>query len=114
MFRSSHAQYGKRRAGKFHVGDFWQQPGPPSGPAWRFPRSFPPRPWAPTETSLPSNRIGVGMIGLGRQCLAYNLRLFMQAADVQVVALCDVDRWRLQMDQTPLGSTSAQKEPFRP
>ena len=46
-------------------------------------------------TVAPSNRIGVGMIGLGRQCLAYNLKPFVTAADAQVTALCDVDRWRL-------------------
>lgn len=47
----------------------------------------------------PSNRIGVGMIGLGRQSLAHNLPVFMRASDAQVVALCDVDRWRLQVSQ---------------
>ena len=51
----------------------------------------------------PSNRIRMGMIGLGRQCLAFNLWPFLQAADVQVVALCDVDRWRLQMDDPHWG-----------
>lgn len=45
----------------------------------------------------PSNRIGVGMIGLGRQFLAYNLSPLMNAADVQIAALCDVDRWRLEL-----------------
>ena len=40
----------------------------------------------------PSNRIGVGMIGLGRQAIAHNLPVFARAADAQVVALCDVDR----------------------
>jgi predicted dehydrogenase len=37
------------------------------------------------------------MIALGRQTLAYNLPLFMRSRDVQVVALCDVDRWRLAL-----------------
>lgn len=48
-------------------------------------------------TVPPSNRIGVGMIGLGRQALAFNLWPFVTAADAQVVALCDVDRWRLRL-----------------
>ncbi len=47
----------------------------------------------------PSNRVTVGMIGLGRQSLARNLPVFVRWPDSQVVALCDVDRWRL--DQTP-------------
>jgi len=45
----------------------------------------------------PSNRITVGMIGLGRQTVYTNLKYFVDAPDVQVVALCDVDRWRLAM-----------------
>jgi len=45
--------------------------------------------------AAPSNRIGVGMIGLGRQSITHNLPVFMRAPDVQIVALCDVDRWRL-------------------
>ncbi len=44
----------------------------------------------------------MGVIGLGRQCLAYNMWPF--SADAQVVALCDVDRWRLQMDNPHWGN----------
>ena len=43
-----------------------------------------------------NDRIGVGIIGLGRQCVAKNLPVFMRRKDCKVVALCDVDRWRLQ------------------
>lgn len=50
-------------------------------------------------TVAPSNRIGVGMIGLGRQAIAHNLPVFARAADAQVVALCDVDRWRLEFSK---------------
>ena len=45
----------------------------------------------------PSNRITVGMLGVGRQVCAYNLRRFSGQPDCQVVALCDVDRWRLDV-----------------
>ena len=45
----------------------------------------------------PSNRITIGMIGLGRQVLAYNLPFFTSQSDCEVVALCDVDRWRLEV-----------------
>lgn len=65
--------------------------------------------WAPTivrASSLgangsvaPSNRITVGMIGLGRQVIFTNLRSFLSAPDCQVVALCDVDRWRLNITE---------------
>ncbi len=47
------------------------------------------------DNVAPSNRITVGMIGVGRQVIAYNLRQLVAEPDCQVVALCDVDRWRL-------------------
>lgn len=47
----------------------------------------------------PSERITVGMIGLGRQVLAYNLPYFMTQNDCEIVALCDVDRWRLEVSE---------------
>ena len=43
----------------------------------------------------PSNRITVGMLALGRQAMARNLTVFLRWPDTEVVALCDVDRWRL-------------------
>jgi len=49
---------------------------------------------------VPSERIGVGMIGVGRQALSYNLSIFTRSGDVHVTALCDVDRWRLKMDKS--------------
>ncbi len=51
------------------------------------------------NTVAPSNRITVGMIGVGRQVLAYNLPFFMSQPDCEVVALCDVDRWRLEVTE---------------
>ncbi len=59
-------------------------------------------PWVVASTALggdgrpaPSGRVTVGMIGVGRQGLHSNLRWFLGAPDVQVVAVCDVDAWRL-------------------
>ncbi len=43
----------------------------------------------------PSQRIHVGMIGVGRQARAYNVKQFLGMPDVQVLAVCDVDAWRL-------------------
>ncbi len=43
----------------------------------------------------PSNRITVGVIGVGRQTVYVNLKQFLGMEDVQVAAVCDVDRWRL-------------------
>ncbi len=43
----------------------------------------------------PANRITVGVIGVGRQTVQVNLKQFLAMPDVQVVAVCDVDAWRL-------------------
>lgn len=43
----------------------------------------------------PSNRTHVAMIGMGRQAKYANLPPFLQSQDVRVVAVCDVDTWRL-------------------
>lgn len=42
-----------------------------------------------------SERITIGMIGMGRQAMGSNLKFFLNAPDTQVVAVCDVDAWRL-------------------
>jgi predicted dehydrogenase len=36
------------------------------------------------------------MIGMGRQAYLKNMKQFLQMPDVQVVAVCDVDAWRLE------------------
>lgn len=43
----------------------------------------------------PGNRITLGLIGTGRQGLLVNLPALLHEEDVQVVAVCDVDRWRM-------------------
>jgi predicted dehydrogenase len=58
----------------------------------------------------PSNRIGVAMIGLGRQAIAHNLPVFARAADAQVVALCDVDRWRMAFGTDNPAAVAAAKQ----
>ena len=45
--------------------------------------------------TAPSNKINVGMIGMGRQAMYANVPPFLQSDDVRVVAVCDVDKWRL-------------------
>jgi len=47
------------------------------------------------ETIAPSSRIGIGMIGVGRQSIAVNLREFLDFPDTQVLAVCEVDAWRM-------------------
>jgi len=43
----------------------------------------------------PSNRINIGMIGVGRQGSYANLPTFLHSKDTKVLAVCDVDKWRL-------------------
>lgn len=43
----------------------------------------------------PSNRITVGMIGTGRQGIKANLKTLINMPEVQVVAVCDPDTWRM-------------------
>ena len=42
------------------------------------------------------------MIGMGRQAYHSNVKSFLNAADAQVVAVCDVDAWRLDNAQKAL------------
>ena len=44
----------------------------------------------------PSNRVTIGMIGMGRQAMSVNWKQFEKMRDVAVVAVCDVDAWRLE------------------
>jgi myo-inositol 2-dehydrogenase / D-chiro-inositol 1-dehydrogenase len=44
----------------------------------------------------PSRKIGIGMIGMGRQAYYANLEPFLKSPDCVVTALCDVDAWRLE------------------
>ena len=44
----------------------------------------------------PSNRISIGLIGLGSHGVGVNLKSFLHQPDAQIVALCDVDAQRLE------------------
>lgn len=44
----------------------------------------------------PNDKIRLGLIGTGRQCMFHNIPGFVRQVDAQVVALCDVDSWRLE------------------
>jgi predicted dehydrogenase len=62
------------------------------------------------ESVAPSNRITIGMIGVGRQTLAFNLPFFVSQPDCEVVALCDVDRWRLEVTEERTASYYGEKK----
>lgn len=44
----------------------------------------------------PSHRITVGVIGTGRQTAYANIPGFLREADAQIIAVCDVDSWRME------------------
>ena len=46
--------------------------------------------------NAPSNQVNLAMIGMGRQMMAPNLPQFLNTPGCQVVAVCDVDAWRLE------------------
>ncbi len=80
------------------------------GTACAAPTLIPARALGLADVSAPSNRITVGMIGVGRQCLAFNLPFFMEQPDCEVVALCDVDRWRLNVSEERTASYYGEKK----
>ena len=43
----------------------------------------------------PSRRTTIGLIGMGRQMMNVNLPAFLALDTCRVVAVCDVDAWRL-------------------
>ena len=67
--------------------------------------------------TAPSERITIGMIGVGRQARVYNLPWFLNSKETQVVAICEVDAWRLdnavKMVQEHSGSSSNQVSTYR-
>jgi len=49
--------------------------------------------------SAPSNRIGIGMVGTGRQAMQVNFPGFARLDNCQVMAINDVDAWRMSNAQ---------------
>lgn len=50
--------------------------------------------------AAPSEAVRLGIIGTGRQTYNINIPQFQQQPDCRIVALCDVDRWRLEQAKT--------------
>ncbi|BCS32297.1 oxidoreductase [Luteitalea sp. TBR-22] len=59
----------------------------------------------------PSNRVTLAFIGTGRQCQGLNIPQFMAVPGVQVVAVCDVDSWRVGQAKQLVESTYAKQSP---
>jgi threonine dehydrogenase-like Zn-dependent dehydrogenase len=63
-------------------------------------------------SSAPSNRINVAVIGIGRQTVNPNIPQFLQSGYAQIVAVCDVDSWRLNNGQKQVNDYYAQQKGF--
>ena len=74
------------------------------------PTIIPARALGADDKAAPSNRITVGMIGVGRQALAFNLPYFVSQPDCEVIALCDADRWRLDVTEERTASYYGEKK----
>jgi predicted dehydrogenase len=61
--------------------------------------------------NAPSNRITIGMIGMGRQAYYSNVKSFLSFPDVQVVAVCDADAWRLENGRNAVEQHYAKDQP---
>lgn len=66
-----------------------------AGVAWAGPAIVPASAIGAGGNVAPGNRIGVGIIGAGRQTIHANLKPFLHSLDTQVLAVCEVDAWRL-------------------
>ena len=77
-----------------------------AGAALGAPLILPRRTWG---ADAPSKKIAMGFIGCGRQAQGANIPGFLKVAGVQIVALCDVDAWRLGEARKLVAKLSGQK-----
>jgi predicted dehydrogenase len=61
------------------------------------------------DRPAPSNRVTIGMIGVGRQGTLANLRTLLSYDDVHIPAVCDVDAWRLENARKMVDDTYSKK-----
>jgi len=61
--------------------------------------------------NAPGNRVTVGMIGMGRQAYYSNVKSFLSFPDVQVIAVCDADAWRLENGRNAVEQHYAKGQP---
>ncbi len=61
-------------------------------------------------STAPSNKINIAIIGIGRQSFDFNLPQLLGSGNAQVVALCDVDSWRLAKGQKMVNDFYSQQK----
>jgi hypothetical protein len=58
----------------------------------------------------PANRINIAVIGIGRQTVSPNIPQFLKSDDAQIIAVCDVDSWRLDNGQKQVNDYYSQQK----
>jgi len=82
-----------------------------TGAAFAAPLIVPARVLGADGAVAPSNRITIGFIGTGRQCVYANIPGFLKEADAQAVAVCDVDSWRMDNARRKIEDHYAKQQP---
>ena len=90
---------------------FLQTAAAAAGVAWAAPTLVPASALGRQGKASPSERVAVGMIGVGRQAYQVNLTQFLKMPEVHIVALCDVDSWRLENAKKKIGESYAHGKP---
>lgn len=58
----------------------------------------------------PANRINIAVIGIGRQTVNPNIPQFLKSENAQIIAVCDVDSWRLGNGQKQVNDYYSQQK----
>lgn len=82
-----------------------------SGGLLAFPDIVPSAALGANGEVAPSNRITFGFIGTGRQAIYANLPWHLNSQETQVVAVCDVDAWRLEHARQMVEDAYAARRP---
>jgi myo-inositol 2-dehydrogenase / D-chiro-inositol 1-dehydrogenase len=64
------------------------------------------------DSRAPAERINIAVIGIGRQTVNPNIPQFLKSANAQIVAICDVDKWRLANGQKQVNDYYSQQKGF--
>ncbi len=82
-----------------------------AGAALAAPLIVPARVLGADGAVAPGNRINLGFIGTGRQVFYANLPWHLASEETQVVAVCDVDSWRMEKASAKVEEAYAAKSP---
>ena len=64
------------------------------------------------DRRAPADRINIAVIGIGRQTVNPNIPQFLKSDNAQIIAVCDVDKWRLANGQKQVNDYYSQQKGF--